>query len=689
MIIVVTGATSFIGREYVKLAVECGNKVYAICRNLEKAQSCLPLAENLTLIEASMDSYSTLVNKIPSADVLLHFAWAGTKNTERELHDVHRLNVEYTIQTMMAAKQMGCQLFVDMGSQAEYGVLNEVIKENSPCHPFSEYGKAKLDVYKKGKEFCEEIGMKYLHLRIFSVFGENDHPHTLVMSGLRKLLDNETFDLSECTQKWNFLYIRDAVQQINRLCESIFKDDTFVSDVFNIASEDTRILKDFVEEMKSILQSESVLSFGAITPAHLVSLDPDVSKVKDRIGFIANYTFSEVIRYIADKIKATEQSDGGGNNCIVCGSKLDTALMKFASMPSSAQNIPTKSELSEDRSIKLDFCQCPCCGLVQLATTPVSYYKTVIRSGGISSTMHKLRKDKYQYFYEKYHLKGKKLLEVGCGRGEFLKIWNEGFDIRAVGIEYGLELVKTARNEGLEVYKGFAESADTELPEAPYDAFVQFNFLEHQPNPNKMLQCLYRNTTAGAVGMVTVPSLEYILKYNGYYELIRDHIAYYSIETLKLLFEKNGFEVLENEIINRDTHSVIVRKRPRIDVSLWKDNFVSLTNEINTLFSLYSKKGEKVAVWGASHQGFTLLASMNLSDKVAYVIDSAPFKQGKYSPGSHIPIVDKSYFKEESVSAILIVAPGYTDEIAHIIKTELSSDIHIYTLRTNHIEKIS
>ncbi|MBO5629303.1 MAG: hypothetical protein J5965_09555, partial [Aeriscardovia sp.] len=65
-----------------------------------------------------------------------------------------------------------------------------------------------------------------------------------------------------------------------------------------------------------------------------------------------------------------------------------------------------------------------------------------------------------------------------------------------------------------------------------------------------------------------------------------------------------------------------------------------------------------------------------------------PFKQGKYAPASHVPIVDRKHYFEEPVASIIIVAPGYTDEIANIIKTELSVDIDIRTLRSNHLEKI-
>ena len=377
------------------------------------------------------------------------------------------------------------------------------------------------------------------------------------------------------------------------------------------------------------------------------------------------------------------------DNCLICGAPLDDSQTLFVcdNMPGSAQDIPAKEELSNDKGIQLKLVQCKCCGLVQIPTEPVHYYKKVIRAGGGTTTMVDLRNEQYTEFMNCFNLKGKKILEVGCGKGEFLRIWKD-YDVRAVGIEYDQELVDRANNEGMEVYKAYADDADTKLPGAPYDAFVQFNFLVHQPYPNEMLQSIYNNLTEDGVGLVTVPSLEYILKYDGYYELIKDHIAYYSEETLKFLFQKNGFEVVDCHTVNRDTHSIMVKKRKKIDVSRWKENFVSLQQELFDYVNGYVIQGKKVAVWGASHQCFTLIPSLGLSDKISYIIDSAPFKQGKYAPASHVPIVDRKHYFEEPVASIIIVAPGYTDEIANIIKTELSVDIDIRTLRSNHLEKI-
>lgn len=377
------------------------------------------------------------------------------------------------------------------------------------------------------------------------------------------------------------------------------------------------------------------------------------------------------------------------DKCLICDSRLSLKdlLLSLPNMPASAQNIPAKDELDSDHSISLNMFQCPCCGLVQLDAEPVNYYRQVIRAGGETSTMVNLRRQEYSDFVKQFKLEGKRIVEIGCGRGEFLKEW-KGFPVEAYGIEYDQKLVDSANQSGLQVYKSFAEDGQTELSGTPYDAFVQFNFLEHQPYPNEMLQCIYNNLTNDGVGLVTVPSLEYILKYDGYYELIRDHIAYYSKQTLCFLFEKNGFEVVSHKIVNRDTHEIMVRKRQKVSVDSWKQNFEELKSEIDAYIGEYYTKGKKIAIWGASHQGFTIASSMRLQSKVAYIIDSAVFKQGKYAPASHIPIYGRERYFKEPVDSILILAPGYTDEIAQIIRTELNANIDIRTIRSNHLEKL-
>lgn len=374
--------------------------------------------------------------------------------------------------------------------------------------------------------------------------------------------------------------------------------------------------------------------------------------------------------------------------CIACGAPLwETPLLTLDNMPASAQHMPDAQGVKEDRGLTLDLCQCMGCGLVQFDCEPVDYYRDVIRAGGFSKTMVELRRYQYKHLIDSYHLEGKKFIEVGCGQGEFLKVLSE-FPVEVHGIEHDPHLVELARAQGLDVTEGFTETEDTRFAGGLYDVFLSFNFLEHQPDPSTMLQAIYRNLEDDAMGLITVPSFEYIMDHNSYYELIRDHLAYYTFETLTPLLERNGFQVEECEVINRDTLSVIVRKRPQMDTENLLECYVNLKREMETYMKYLDAWDKKVAIWGASHQGFTLAATTKLGEKARYIIDSAPFKQGKFAPASHLPIVGPDQFHEHPVDAIIITAPGYTDEIAASIRQKFGTAVEIRAMRSNHLEMV-
>ena len=412
-------------------------------------------------------------------------------------------------------------------------------------------------------------------------------------------------------------------------------------------------------------------------------------------------------------------------HCIACGKLLpEQSLFELTSAPASAQDIPDAKEVQQDEGVTLHLRQCGCCGLVQFDCEPVSYYRDVIRAGGGSSTMRELRTSQYRHLIETYHLEGKTFFEAGCGRGEFLKFLQE-FPVEIYGMEHKADLVETAQAEGLHVWREFPEREDQRfghspeasmlqesgwsVPEKPFDVLLSFNFLEHQPRPDVMLKAIWNNLAEDGMGLVTVPSLEYILEKESYYELIRDHIAYYTFDTLRALLNHCGFEVLEEEMINRDTLSMVVRKTamPETDADVsaagsvqsgtpsgatiiapLTEGYKIVTGEVRALTDRLVREGRRLAMWGASHQGFTLASTSELGKHLAYIIDSAPFKQGRFAPASHVPIVAPDHYFEDPVDAVLIVAPGYTDEIAGIIKTKFGEKVETMTLRTNRIEHL-
>ena len=294
---VITGATSFLGQELIRTLAQSGAEVYAVCRTADKLRA--DVRELCTPIELQLSEYAALPEQITNADVFIHLAWDGTGHEGRNNPEVQQRNVTYTKIAMHAAHTMGCHLFVMAGSQAEYGSTFEPQQEDMECKPFSEYGKAKLQVWKECSALAKELGMKYIHLRIFSLFGEYDHPYTLVMSCIDKMKRNVPIDLSACTQNWNFLYAHDAAEMIRRLCDYGLQTEPFAPGIYNIASDDSRPLKEFMERMRELTLTSSVLHYGAMSSSgNVVSLQPDMTKLHAAIGDVKYHSFDSVIESI-------------------------------------------------------------------------------------------------------------------------------------------------------------------------------------------------------------------------------------------------------------------------------------------------------------------------------------------------------------------------------------------------------
>jgi SAM-dependent methyltransferase len=355
-------------------------------------------------------------------------------------------------------------------------------------------------------------------------------------------------------------------------------------------------------------------------------------------------------------------------------------------MPKTAQFMPDERSLEGDIGVDLEVCQCAGCGLVQLSNDPVPYYREVIRASSVSAEMRDFREKQFNSFVERYFLKRKKIVEIGCGRGEFLSLMQQ-FVMETYGLEYSKESVAQCVKSGLKVFFGFIENTDYKLNHGPFDAFFILNFLEHLPDPNSLLSGIYNNLTDVGIGLIEVPNFDMILKKKLFSEFIGDHLFYFTKETLSTTLWLNGFEIIDCKEEWYDyIISAVVKKRQKIDISDFYQYQAQLKNEIEGYIRLF--KNKKVAIWGASHQALAIIALLNLADKIIYVIDSASFKQGKYTPATHIPIVSPDKLYTDSVDAVIVMAAGYSDEVARIIRQKFNKNINIAIVRDFGLEVV-
>lgn len=371
--------------------------------------------------------------------------------------------------------------------------------------------------------------------------------------------------------------------------------------------------------------------------------------------------------------------------CRLCGHFLSgEPIVELHHAPSGAQMFLDADELESDGPIHLVICECRSCGLVQHSSPPVPYYREAITAAGLSQEMIQHRVRQFRLFVDRYGLLGKSVIEIGCGRGDLLLVLRDA-GLRPTGLEYGVAS-ETQLIEGIEIEHGYPTQRKL-IRGAPFEAFVCINFLEHAPDPNSFLTGIAANIADSAVGLFEVPSLEHVLETGRGYDWIADHVSYFSESTLRLALELNGFEVDDIERAWKGFDLVAyVRRRPASGACRLHEDLGEAIGNVRAFLDAESASARRVAIWGASHQALTLLAEAGAANRVPYIVDSAPFKQGRFAPVTHLPIVAPATLTREPVDVVLVMAAGYSEEVVRLLRSQEGFAGRVTVLRGNRIE---
>lgn len=304
MAVIVTGATSFIGKAAVEELLKQGEKVYAAVRpgsagllDLEALADRFPVR----ILECNLEDIESLKEQnITDASAWLHLGWEGAGSANRQNPALQARNIGYALSAVKTAGALGCSRFLFSGSQAEYGICDSPMKEDQPCHPVSEYAKSKVQVCRQAAELASRLHMDYIHTRIFSVYGPGDHPWSLISTCIDTFLKGEHMEMGPCTQLWNFLYVTEAAGLLVKLLLG-----KAPAGVYNVAGEDTRPLRNYIEELHRLCGSRGSYHFGDRPPnaEGMVSLIPELTKLKAAVDFTQQIPFSEGIRRMVQEKK--------------------------------------------------------------------------------------------------------------------------------------------------------------------------------------------------------------------------------------------------------------------------------------------------------------------------------------------------------------------------------------------------
>ena len=378
--------------------------------------------------------------------------------------------------------------------------------------------------------------------------------------------------------------------------------------------------------------------------------------------------------------------------CRFCKNKLEHVFVDLINTPAS-NSFLTKEQLNEPEvfyPLKIFVCQK--CKLVQIDEYKKSddiFDKDYAYFSSYSTSWLEHAKNYVEMITSKLLLDKHSLVtEIASNDGYLLQYFKEK-DIPCIGIEPTASTAKVAKQKGIEVIEDFFGSSLAQNLEKS-DLILGNNVIAHVPDINDFVKGL--KTALKPIGTITMefPHLLNIIKENQFDTIYHEHFSYLSFYTVKQIFEVQGLKLYDVEKL--PTHGGSLRiyathiENNDLKTSKNIENILNEEKEFGLFdmniyaifqekankvkydlleFLLQSKKeNKKVVAYGAAAKGNTLLNYAGIkNDLIEFVVDKSPYKQGKFMPASHIPVVEEKEIQELKPDYILILPWNIKDEI--------------------------
>jgi SAM-dependent methyltransferase len=370
-------------------------------------------------------------------------------------------------------------------------------------------------------------------------------------------------------------------------------------------------------------------------------------------------------------MSSNELKTGAEAPCRLCGAQARAPFLRLERAPANISRLLRREELARDRAIALPVWRCEACGFVQI--DPVlsdTYYDDYLMTVSHSAQMRQYQREQAEDFVNRFGLRGKAVIEVGCGDGNYLEYLREAGAV-ASGTEPSARFRQLAVERGFTVHPGYVGAA-TPPPGGPYAGFATRQVLEHVPDPRDFLLGIRKALEPGAAALVEVPSLEQAMEGHRFYDFFSDHLNYFTARTLRLALERAGFEVVSTSRgMNGEFNVALGRVAADFEFVDFDAKVAALLNQLREWVEGCRARGLKVAAWGAGGKGIAAMAAAELKD-IAYVVDGDPHKQGLHTPASGFPVVPPQRILEEPPGAVLLTALAYRDEILRELRGPLN-----------------
>ena len=285
---------------------------------------------------------------------------------------------------------------------------------------------------------------------------------------------------------------------------------------------------------------------------------------------------------------------------------------------------------------------------------------------------------------DEHDLRGKTVVEIGCGKGDFLARMAELGGIRGIGID---PTSVAARLHGVaaERVRFINEFYGPHHGEIGADFIVCRHALEHIPDVAGFLR-LVREAVGDAPTPIffELPETLRVLREGAYWDIYFEHCGYFTPGSLARAFEHAGFEVTDVRL-GYDAQYLMLEARTSssnarpyaVDLDQPQDivrDVVAFERAIErkldawrSYFAEAKRTGKSVAIWGSGSKCVAFLTTIGVDEEVRHVTDVNPHRHGKFLVGTGKPIVPPQRLREDPPDEVVVMNPIYRDEVASML----------------------
>ena len=378
--------------------------------------------------------------------------------------------------------------------------------------------------------------------------------------------------------------------------------------------------------------------------------------------------------------------------CRICSNKKLHNFLSLGPIPLANSFLKEEQLTEQEPYYPLDICFCSKCGLVQLGqvVAPKVMFSDYAYLTGTSTPMKAHFRDLAESVIRKFSLpKASLIVDIGSNDGTLLEAF-KNCNMNVLGIEPATNVADLAVSHGIDTINNwFTESLAEEIhsQRGHPSVILATNVFAHVHDVKGFVSGVNCLMGKESVFIIEVPYLVDMLNKIEFDTIYHEHLSYFAVRPLVTLFAMFGMEIVDIERINTHGGSlrVYVEKGMKassqsvinlrdIEVSsnlltlepyeLFARNTHRIREELTHLLSDLKARGSTISGYGASAKSSILLNYCRIgTETLDYVSDTTPLKQGRYTPGTHIPIHSEEHFHEFPPDYALLLAWNYADDI--------------------------